>query len=164
MLRIAKQLNGLSFGKLMEVYVEGNVENGQEFWPNESPSRQLALAEQDFYDYLSRTFFRESGAFYAVWEEGGCYVSALRMEPYQDGVLLEALETAPAHRQKGYAKKLILAVLDHMGTGKVYSHVNKRNVPSLRTHACCGFRQSLDHAVYADGSVLSTSVTLLYEK
>lgn len=164
MLLIAKQLKDLSFGKLMEVYTEGNMENGQEFWPDESPERQMALAEQDFYDYLSRTFFPVPGAYYCVWEADGHYISALRMEPYQDGLLLEALETAPGHRKKGYAKKLIRAVLDHMGHGKVYSHVSKRNTASLRTHEACGFRKLLDHAVYADGSVLSASQTLLYEK
>ena len=164
MLLIARGFNTLSFGKLMEVYREGNLENGREFWPAEPPGRQLALAEQDFYDYLRRTFFVAPGTFYAVWEENGQYISALRMEPYQDGFLLSGLETAPQHRRRGYAVKLIEAVLGYMGSCRIYSHVSKRNAASLRTHEACGFRKISDHAVYADGSVLSTSVTLMIKQ
>lgn len=164
MLQIAYKLNELSFRMLMEVYAEGNQENGQELWPHETPSYQLAMAEQDFYDYLKRTFFCVSGAYYAVLEENGRYVSALRMEPYRDGLLLSALETAPDVRRKGYGKTLIQAVLEQMTPGKVYSHVSKRNVASLRLHEVCGFYKVLDYGVYADGSVLTSSVTLMYEK
>lgn len=163
MLQIAHKMKELSFGALMEIYRESNEENAEDFWPHEPPERRMALAEQDFYDYLSRTFFAVPGAFCALWEEGGCYVSALRMEPYQDGFLLEALETAPDQRRKGYARELIRAVLKTMDHGKIYSHVSKRNVASLRTHETCGFRKILDHAVYADGSVLTGSVTMMIE-
>lgn len=164
MLIIAEHLRDLSFGMLMEVYREGNLENGKDFWPKESPERQLALAEQDFYDYLSQTFFRVPEAYYALWAVDGCYVSALRMEPYRDGVLLTGLETAPEQRRRGYAKALIRAVLAARNHGKVYSHVSKRNQASLGTHAACGFQKILDHAVYADGSILTSSVTLLAEQ
>ena len=44
--------------------------------------------------------------------------------------------------------------------GVYYSHVDKRNTPSLRLHEKLGFEISLDHAVYVDGSVYSSSVTL----
>ena len=94
MLLIAKSLRGLSFPKLMEVYVEGNRENGADRYPGETPDRQLALAEEDFREYLSQVFFAAEGAAYFILEEAGRYVSALRLEPYEDGLLLEALETA----------------------------------------------------------------------
>ena len=57
MLLIAKSLGGLSFPKLMEVYMEGNRENGADRYPGETPDRQLALAEEDFREYLSQVFF-----------------------------------------------------------------------------------------------------------
>lgn len=159
MLTIARRLADLSFSQLMEVYQEGNAENGMDFYPEETPERQRMLAEQDFYDYLNGVFFRTEGATYFVWTEAGRYVSALRVEPYQDGFLLEALETAPDQRSKGYAKALIREVLAMYGNEKIYSHVSKRNIPSRRTHERCGFQKILDHAVYADGSVLHTSLT-----
>lgn len=163
MLITAKTLNELNFSKLMQVYAEGNLENGREFWPGEAEQRQMMLAEQEFYNYLRQVFFRTEGAVYLVWEERGQYVSALRLEPYRDGLLLEALETAPEERRKGYARRLIKAALERYGEQKIYSHISRRNLASLRTHEACGFRKLLDHAVYADGSVLHSSVTYCHE-
>ena len=160
MIVIAKSLKELDFGQLMAVYDEGNRENGMEIWPDLPEGQQLLNAEQDFYQYLKECFFPTEGAFYALWVAGGVYISALRLEPYQDGLLLEALETAPQHRGKGYASKLICTVLEQVGELKIYSHVSKRNTASLRTHEKCGFHRILEHAVYADGSVLTTSCTL----
>ena len=117
---VAKKIHELAFGKLMEVYEEGNLKNGRELYPEESESRQIALAEQDFYQYLQQVFFRTTGAVYYILEEGGRYISALRLEPYRDGMLLEALETAPNQRRKGYAAKLLRAALEQVGDIKIY--------------------------------------------
>ena len=162
-LKLSYKLNELSFGKLMEVYTESNLENGKEFWPEEPRQRQIALAEQEFYNYLQQVFFKTDGAFYVVWEQENRYLSALRLEPYRDGLLLEALETAPEQRRRGYAKALIRNVLMHAGSTKIYSHVGKRNMASLRTHESCGFRTISDFAVYADGSVNQRCFTLCYD-
>jgi RimJ/RimL family protein N-acetyltransferase len=78
-------------------------------------------------------------------------------------MLLEALETAPEQRKKGYATALIRAALAQVGTVKIYSHVGKRNEASLKTHISCGFRRISEQAVYADGSVNDRCCTLLYE-
>lgn len=166
MLKIYKSLRELDFGQLMAVYEEGNRENGQELYPGLPEGQQILRAEQDFYRYLRECFFPTEGAFYAAWEEDGRYIAALRLEPYQDGLLLEALGTAPGERKKGYAKALIGAVqewLAKQGSVRIYSHVSKRNAASLATHRACGFQIILDHAVYADGSVLADSYTMCYE-
>lgn len=159
MLYIAESLNQLNFSDLMEVYAEGNRENGEDFWPDLPEGLRLLRAEQEFHQYLKECFFTVPGAVYCIWLEAGRYVSALRLEPYQDGLLLEALETAPEHRRKGYACALVRAVLARFGEEKIYSHVSKKNTPSLRTHESCGFHRILEHAVYADGSVLTNSCT-----
>lgn len=163
MLIVAQKMKELSFGKLMEVYREGNLENGQENWPDEPAYRQIALAEQDFYQYLQQVFFRTEGARYLIWEENGRYISALRLEPYQDGLLLEALETLPQMRKMGYAGKLVLAALESVKAVPVYSHVSKKNIPSLRTHEKCGFERVLEYAVFADGSVNNRCCTMCYK-
>lgn len=163
MLKIARKMNDFSFGKLMEVYEEGNLENGQTLWPDEPQWRQIALAEQEFYQYLQQLFFKTEGACYLIWEEGGHYISALRLEPYQDGLLLEALETHPLYRNKGYAACLVSAAVTYAGGTRIYSHVSKKNFPSLRTHEKCGFLKCLDHARYADGSVDDRCCTLCHE-
>ena len=162
MLYLAKKYIDLSFSKLMEVYEEGNRENGAEFWPDASANVQLLRAEQEFGDYLRRDFFGVRGAYYALWVENGEYMSALRLEPYQDGMLLEALETRPDCRQKGYATRLLQAVLE-LERRKIYSHVSRKNKASLHTHEKCGFQKILDHAVYIDGSVSANAVTLCKE-
>ena len=164
MLYLARSLSRLHFSSLMAVYAESNRENGREFWPEEPEMRQIQLAEEDFYRYLSQVFFRSPGAVYAVWEENGRYVSALRLEPYRDGLLLEALETAPEQRRKGFAAALIRAVQCFLeGKTKLYSHVDKRNLSSLKVHEKCGFRRVADFAVCVDGSVNQKMYTLCWD-
>lgn len=164
MLLTFDKLKDLSFSGLMAVYEEGNKENGEEFWPDMEEGQRLLRAEQEFHQYLREIFFPTEGAVYCIWEERGHYVSALRLEPYRDGLLLEALETAPEERRKGYAAMLIRAVQQQYRGQKIYSHVHKRNFPSLKTHETCGFQRIAENAVYADGSVTDRSCTLCWEE
>lgn len=163
MLIIANSLKELRYSSLMEVYRESNLENAREFWPGVPENQQILQAEQGFYHYLKEGFFMQPGAVYCVWEEDGRYISALRLEPYEDGLLLEALETAPEQRRKGYAKALIQSVLAWVPKGRIYSHVAKRNAASLATHRACGFEKILEYAKYIDGSVSGNSYTLRFE-
>ncbi len=164
MLMIADALRKLDFSKLMEVYAESNGENGAEFYPHLPAGQQLLQAEQDFYQYLRTGFFDRAGDRYCIWEENGKYICALRLQCYQDGLLLEALETHPDHRKKGYAKKLICTALDTVETDKIYVHISHRNAASIAVHTACGFQKILDYSVYADGSVNRHCQTYLYEK
>lgn len=104
-------------------------------------------------------FFECKGAFLAQWVVGGEAVAAMRVEPYRDGYLISCLETAPQYRRKGYASALIRAVISDT-PGSYYTHVDKKNKPSLRLHKNLGFQIHLDHAIYIDGSVYTNSFTL----
>ena len=159
MLILAHGLRELRFGALMGVYLQGNQEKAERDYPEEPAGAGLRLAEEDFYRDLRECFFRTPGAAYAVWEEGGSYVSALRLEPYRDGVLVNALETAPQQRRKGYASRLLEAVLGTLN-GPVYSHVAKSNLPSLALHERLGFRRIQETALYLDGSLDRRACTL----
>ena len=163
MLLVCDCLKQLDFSALMALYEEGNRENGEDLYPDLPAGQQLLRAEQDFYAYLHSGFFTQPGDLYCIWEESGEYVSALRLERYADGLLLEALETHPAHRRRGWAEKLIRAVQDYIGGEKLYSHISHRNGPSIAVHQKCGFRKISDSARYADGSVNSRCGTYLYE-
>ena len=163
MLILAHRLRELRFGELMKVYIEGNQEKAELDYSLEPAGAGLRLAEEGFYRYLRDCFFRIPGAVYAVWEEQGSYVSALRLEPYRDGMLLCALETAPGLRKRGYASNLVEAVLEQMD-GPVYSHVSKRNAPSLRLHEKLGFQRIEEQARYLDGSVNQRACTLRWDK
>ena len=161
MLCIAKKLRDLSFSALMEVYMESNREKAELEFSDLSIEQGIYHVEQDLYHYLWEVFFRTPGSVYFLWQENGRYLSALRLEPYKDGLLLEALETAPEYRRKGYAEALLREALS--GNGKIYSHVHKNNVPSLRIHEKLGFRRISETAAYIDGSVNDHCCTLCYD-
>lgn len=166
MLRMIYSMKGLDLGQLMTVYTESNRENGKTFYPYLSANEQLLQVEQDLFSYI-REFFRNDQTFYAVWAPEGRYAAALRMEPYLDGLLLEALETAPEARGKGYATALVEAVIAKLrehGSIPVYAHVSKKNPASLKVHRNCGFEIVKDHAAFVDGSVSNDTCTLCYGK
>ena len=161
MLISAASFDELDFSQLMEVYIEGNEENAAYFWPEETPERQMALAVEKFRSYLVNDFYGTAHGTYYVWTEEGCYMSALRLEQHPEGLLMEALETRPDCRQMGHAKQLILAVLERLPEGtRVYSHVDKENMPSLAAHRSCGFSKALDYAVCSDGEICDYEVTM----
>lgn len=161
MLKIAHTLSDLDFRQLMDIYVEGNVENAAELYPELSPAQGLARHEQGFHDYLETGFFAQEGARYCIWEAEGRYLAALRLEPYRDGLLLEALETRPDARRQGHAAALIQAV-QAVTPDKIYAHISKRNTASLRTHEKCGFRRIAEEAVYTDGTVNDRCCTVVF--
>ncbi len=158
-------MSELNTDQLMSVYLENNRAKGKAFSPDLHDNEQLKRAENAFLSYLREGFFSQCEAFYAVWIEDGNYRSALRLEPYRDGFLLTALETAPEFRRRGIAFRLITEVLTFLhfkGVKKVYSHVEKRNVASLGVHSKCGFQRISESATYIDGTVTQNSCTLCY--
>ncbi len=163
MLVLAKSLGDLDFEQLMSVYAESNGKSGGEKDPGEPLSQGRALAERDFYEYLL-DFFDTKGALYAVLEKEGLYVSALRLEPFQDGLLVEALETAPDRRGRGWATALLNEVLGLPQCKILYSHVRRRNLASRRVHEKCGFHVCQDFARYVDGSVDANALTYVWRK
>ena len=162
MLKMIHNMKEISFPALMEVYGETNGKTGREEWPDLPEGFALQQAEQDFYQYLRDVFFKTEGAFYALWEAEGKVVSALRAEPYRDGLLLEALETHPSERRKGYGRALLQGVVAHTAGIKLYSHIEKRNEASMQLHTSCGFVKAEDFAVYIDGSVNYRGSTYCY--
>lgn len=155
MLKIIQSTKELNFGQLMLVYADSLAEQGRISYPDFSSERALMEAEQDCYAYL-RDFLLSQEGFCAVWIEDNRYVSALRCEFFRDGALIAGLETAPAYRNHGYAKKLLSAVLVHLQSlriQKVYSHISKKNPQSQAVHRNCGFIKQLDYSVFIDGSV-----------
>ena len=61
---------------------------------------------------------------------------------YNLGNYIEALETHPEYRKKGYGAKLLLQVLDLLketGGFKICDCIRKENIASLDNHKKCGF-------------------------
>ncbi len=131
-----------------------------------SDNTRLLKAEQDFYSFVL-DFLKHDSSFYAVWEEDNRYISTLRMEPYEDGLLVEGLTTDTSFRKQGYAKLLLKEAVDYaLSTGftRVYSHIARDNKASIAAHISCGFQLYRDHAVFIDGSVNHHNYTYMYEK
>ena len=128
----------------------------------EVPLKQVYGEAVDLtYDW--HDFFRQSGARLCLWLEGERCVSALRFEPWKDGLLVTALETAPDRRRLGFASALLEAVLDHVGQGKVYAHIHHRNAASIRVHEKCGFQKIAETARLLDGTVTAQMGTFVVE-
>ena len=159
MLRIVNRSSDMPKSALFSICRESLLEQGRTEYPSLSEGQALEQAELDLGEYLQRDFFSHHGL-YAFWENGNRLVSALRLEPYRDGLLLEALETMPEERCKGNAKALISAVQKELPATVLYSHVAKSNLPSLKVHKKCGFTVESHHAVFLDGSVSSRYYTL----
>jgi len=131
--------------KLMDVYSESNFENTDYFYPDEM-NKEVAVSkvESRFLHFLKEDFYRHAKAAYWVFEEDGIWISALRTCEIQPGLYyLEALETRPDRRQKGYGSFLLSGVLEEMkgdGPFRLCDCVGKKNTASLKTHKKCGFR------------------------
>ena len=165
MLKVFDSSEKLDFGQLMDVYTQWNQKNGAMLYPKLMDNLQVLYSEQDFYAFLEE-FFVVKDAKYYVWEIDGHYCAALRIEPYLDGLLVEAVETTPAMRGRGMASSLLSATIASLRTGcysKIYSHVQKDNEPSLKLHKKCGFFKIADSAQYIDGSYHDDSYTLICE-
>lgn len=128
--------------KLMDVYQESNTENVPYFYPDcKNLEEGVKLVEDGFINFLRTEFFANSQNAYYVLEENGEWVSALRLNLIKDGVYyIEALETRPDSRKRGYGAKLLKGVLKSLTPPfTISSSVGKRNAASIKCHEKCGF-------------------------
>lgn len=161
MLLITQRIEDISYAQLMCVYEETNRKHGALRYSRSTPVEQLIFAEQDLYSYLRQAL--EEGAWFSAWVEEGNFMSALRLEPYHDGFLITALESAPTHRRKGYANALLQAVAGTFETEKIYSHVFADNAISIRLHEKNAFVRVMDSAVLLDGTLTCDAYTYMYK-
>lgn len=147
-------MDDLDIPALMAVYAEGNEENAAYFYPDLSEPERIRKAETEFARFLREEFFPKPENVQFVLEKNGVWAAALRLTKLADCWWLEALETKPGERRKGYALELLRAVQSELGPGAVIRDcVSKRNEPSLRTHFAAGFEIENDPAVeYPDGT------------
>ena len=145
MLLKIEQYCDLNERMLMDIYSESNFENTDYFFPDEE-NKEIAVqkVEIGFLDFLKNEFFSQNEAAYWIFEENGVWHSALRTCKVLNGpYYLEALETRPDSRKKGYASLLLLSVLDVLkkgGSFRICDCVGKKNPASLKVHKKCGFQ------------------------
>lgn len=135
MLKRITQVQGQTVRDQMELYRESMAQLAGRF---ESPQAM----EQAYGEFL-KEFVTHSNQMVLVEEVDGVWVSGLRCVESAPGVwFLEALETAPQARGKGWAKQLMKhtqQLLTGQGAGELFSLVSPRNTPSIATHVACGF-------------------------
>lgn len=119
----------------MELYRESMAQLARRF---ESPQAM----EQAYGEFL-KEFVTHPNQMVLVEEVDGVWVSGLRCVECAPGVwFLEALETAPQARGKGWAKQLITHTqqqLTQLGAHELFSLIDPENTPSIATHVACGF-------------------------
>ncbi len=134
----------LDFARLMTVYRESNRENAEEFYPEMDAEKALHVVEENFRSFLQDTFYQGEGKTYWVLCFDDVWVSALRLtQLWERFYYLEALETHPAFRIRGYAKQLLRSVIEQLeadGPVCICDCVDKENTASVRTHLAAGFR------------------------
>jgi len=165
MMQIFDNLSQVQYSELMDVYEESNILAGLENYPGEDKYTSRMLAEQDYYQYLSQVFFHISGSYLVVWMEQGRYISALRLEPYQDGLLIAGIETAPAYRRRGYARRLLTETVSCFTDQRhaiLYAHIFKDNKASISLHETCGFCKFADKATFLDGTMSTQAYTYYF--
>jgi L-amino acid N-acyltransferase YncA len=144
MLLNIKELAEIDSRRLMDIYEEDNYKNIKHFFPEcENQEEGIKKVEEGFINYIQNEFLKLINSYYFVWEENNLWVSALRLYKIEEGIyFLEALETHPGYRKKGYAQKLICNIIEELkknGNFTIKSCVDTDNVTSLKTHKKCGF-------------------------
>lgn len=129
--------------KLMDIYLESNKENIKNFYPEcKNEKIGLEMIKEDFCKYIKEEFFINKDNKYYILEKDNLWVSAMRISKIQDFYWIEALETHPMYRNKGYAKELLIGsinCLKQKGNFIIRDEVYKENIASLNTHLKCGF-------------------------
>lgn len=137
--------NDIDERKLMDVYSESNAENADYFYPDETDkAAAVKKVEARFMEFLKDEFYHYPEAAYWILEENGMWTSALRTCRIREGLYyLEALETRPDQRKKGYGALLLSYVIEELkkyGPFRLCDCVSKKNAALLKTHEKCGFR------------------------
>lgn len=153
--------------RLMDIYQESNKENAMEFYRGMPRANAVRRVERDFLEFIRTKFFSGSGRTYWVLEQEHVWVCALRLAVVEQGVLyLEALETHPDYRRRGFAVRLLKGVMEELekeGPYKLCDCVHKNNEASLKIHEKCGFKiVSQDGLNYLVGTRNSRTYGLQY--
>ena len=162
-----KQISDEDMKKLMGIYAESNRENIAYFYPDcKDEIDGLKKVEAGFASYLRNEFFVNAENIYCVLVKDGVWVSALRLNAVMDFYYIEALETAPMFRRRGYGAEVLnetLRSLKQKGSFVIRDNVGKSNAASLATHKKCGFEIEHEDAVdYLNGTVEPLCYGLIY--
>lgn len=151
MLLLKNKMNCNELNLLMEIYEESNIENITYMFPEcKNTAEGLEKVKNGYCRYITDEFLCDSENTYCIWVEDNQWVSALRLYKFKDCYFIEALETKPSQRKKGYGVKLMNSVISYLkaqGRFILRDHVCKGNAASLALHKKCGFEIEFENAV-----------------
>lgn len=102
---------------------------------------RAALA-QDYSDFIAEFITQNDRYIFAV-KENETYAAVLRIIQMSEfGWYIEAMETAPQYRRKGFARYLLkqtLRCMRNLGAKTIISVIGNDNLASLALHISCGF-------------------------
>ena len=159
---------GLDGEEFSGVYRGSALENCRGMYPQEPDGdRALARYEADHLAYMAGPFWEEGGVLLVLAGEDGRYLAAVKLYPGTgEGCWqMEALETRPGERRKGYGLRLLRETqgwLERAGGGTLLSHVGRGNLASLRTHEAAGFCRAREGWAQPDGGPAPAQCTMVY--
>lgn len=149
MLVVVNQVNDDVIDRLFELYSES-----MESLQSQFDSREAMKAS---YGSFLSDFITDTHHLVLAEEVNGLWVSGLRVIETACGKwFIEAVETMPAERKKGYGKELLLHTLDYLnsiGMAEVACTIAKTNVRSMGLHEKCGFKPTADTPINPWGEI-----------
>ena len=141
---ITNEIDKVDLEKLMDIYEESNWENLSMV---ESEKDKLSdknilyqKVRENYKSYLKNEFLKDGKNFLAIFKDDKAYLAALMIYDEGDFYLLEALETRPDARRRGYGEELVKGLISCLGNDiEIRSEVSKSNQKSLALHKKLGF-------------------------
>ena len=135
MLNIVTQIDENTINRLLSVYSESM----QDMRKNFASDAEMCAA----YAAFLRDFVKNPKQLVIVETSDDEWVSALRaIETMEGHWFLEAVETKPEERKKGFGKALLCHTMDYLkniGMTELTCTISKNNVKSQALHGKCGF-------------------------
>ncbi|MBU5473711.1 GNAT family N-acetyltransferase [Roseburia sp. MSJ-14] len=138
MLEQIKNVDTKVIDKMFLLYAESMEDMTEEFNSHAEMKEAYAAFLKDFIANQKQVVLVETVE--------GQWMSGLRAIESETGIwFIEAVETMPTQRNKGYGKMLLLHTIDYfkkINAKKLECIIGKSNVTSIKLHSDCGFHQT----------------------
>ncbi len=165
--KLLYSMDEVNINEFLEIFKESSKENALEWYPESTAEEALEKYENGFLEYMRDTFWKEKGAL-ALLSWKGRYVSSLRLYTKDENTfLMEALETKPDCRKKGFASEIIRRTISCLEEKydriELISYTGKHNIASQHTHAAAGMKNIRDYWENEQGERDETQLTFSYK-
>ena len=149
MLERIENVNEQVIEKMFLLYAESMADMEREFKDRDEMEASYAAFLKEFIENPKQMVFVETEE-----KQWVCGLRAVESEPGK--WFLEAVETMPGYRNRGYGKKLIPHVtelLKGIGAKKIDCIIGKSNLSSIKMHSDCGFKETKEPPVNCWGEL-----------